>query len=294
MKFFKPKSGSTDTNQLIFDYAEYHRDSDKHEIYRRLSSLSLYSPVVSSNFDIKPGEKQTITEGMNLALRCVNIQLLELVLFFLNKNDVRLGERFIMMSVAEAFDMVEKTNHLQGILFYNDKESYFGILRQDFDWIRSEFFPKEPEMVTVPPGHKVVAIHPVQRANFWVLESGIHIVDFGHYCNIDEFFATIGKLGESSSNPNIIWIIQNEFIEYLQSIESSSSFLMKISQILSLNPHAKNIVLPKNAIFQASFRESLIQLGGYVFSSADDNTCFVEVHKSDGSITFGMAGKPFK
>jgi|GEM_PF-4378406 len=49
MKFFKPKSGSTDTNQLIFDYAEYHRDSDKHEIYRRLSSLSLYSPVVSSN-----------------------------------------------------------------------------------------------------------------------------------------------------------------------------------------------------------------------------------------------------
>jgi len=44
-----------------------------------------------------------------------------------------------MMSVAEVFDMVEDTNHLQGILFYNDKESYFGILRQDFDQYSGHF-----------------------------------------------------------------------------------------------------------------------------------------------------------
>lgn len=292
MQFFKPKSSRKDTNQLIFDIAEYNRDRDRKEMCRRLSSLNLYSPVVSSKVEMEPGEKYTIPEGM-IELPSVTLQSLQLVLFFINKNDRRLGERFIMVSVAEAFDMIEKTNDFQGILFYNDQDSYFGIFRQDFNRIRRDFFPKEPENFRVPPGHKIVMVVPVKQATIQALESGIYIVDFGHYCNIDQVFAEIDKLNDSSKIVSIIWIIQYDFIAYLQSTGGISSFLVKLSKVISSNPHSRTIVLPNNAIFQASFRDSLIQLGAHIFSSGYNDNCFVEVHKPDGSITVGMGGKPF-
>ncbi|NEO08047.1 MULTISPECIES: hypothetical protein [unclassified Moorena] len=293
MQFLKPKSSRKDTNQLIFDIAEYNRDRDRNEIYRRLSSLNLYSPVVSSKVEMKPGEKYTITEGMNLELPSVTIQSLQLVLFFINKNDRRLGDRFIMVSVAEAFDMIEKTNDFQGLLFYNDQESYFGILRQYFNRIRRDFFPKEPEKFMVPPGHKIVMVVPVKQATIQALESGIYIVDFGQYCNSVQVFAEIDKLNESSKPVSIIWIIQYDFIAYLESTGGIASFLVNLSKLISYNPHSRTIVIPKNAIFKASFRDSLIQLGAHIFSSGYNDSCFVEVHKPDGSITVGMGGKPF-
>ena len=128
-----------DTNQLIFDIVEYQKDSDIDELYSRLKQLELYSPIVSANFDWKEGERVTIQEGMELAISSGEVHGFNVAVFFINKNDKRLGSRFVGMSVAESFDMVERTNYWEGILFYNDKDSYFGIVRQDFAGIKSQY-----------------------------------------------------------------------------------------------------------------------------------------------------------
>ncbi len=60
-------------------------------------------------------------------------------MFFVNKDDPRLGSEFARMTVADAFDMVEKTSHLQGLVFYNNQESYVAITREGFPMLRSRY-----------------------------------------------------------------------------------------------------------------------------------------------------------
>ncbi|HEX8463333.1 MAG TPA: hypothetical protein VF627_01830 [Abditibacterium sp.] len=143
MNLFGLKRGTTkpedrNLNQLIFDFAEYQRVDDMKMIYRRLSELELFAPALSANF-ILNGERTVIEAGMELKVPTVQIQGLLFAAFFVNKTDPRLGDRFISMNIVEAFGMIEKTNHLTGVAFYNDKESFFGIGRDDFPMLRKDY-----------------------------------------------------------------------------------------------------------------------------------------------------------
>jgi hypothetical protein len=290
----QPKSTQRDINQLIFDYAEYRRDSDERDIYQRLSSLNLYCIVASSNFEpARSGQQITIEAGMDLQLRFVKNGSLDLLLCFVDRNDSRLGERYVMMTLPDLFDAIEKMSDVHGVVLYNNKESFFGILKENFNWVRSEFFSHIPEKLTVPPGHKVVVVKPIDTPYMTTLESGARIVDFGHYCKLSEFFTEIEKFCEHPDKLSIIWIVQPNLIAYLQSTGSIALFLQKFQRILRVNPQSRNVVLVNEAFNLEPFRDSLLKLGAYIFSSAPDGACFVEVHKPDGSIHVGMPGKPF-
>jgi hypothetical protein len=290
----QPKSAPRDINQLIFDYAEYRRGSDEREIYQRLSSLDLYAIVTNSNFEpLRSGQQITIEQGMELNLHLVSNGSLELLLCFVDKNDSRLGDRYVMMTLPEIFNAIERMDGVNGVLLYNNRESFFGILRENFNWVRSEFFSQIPQPAVVPPGHKIVVIHPIETAYMTTLDSGARIVDFGSCCKLQDFFAEIEKFCEHPEKLSIIWIVQSNFIEYLQATGNITIFLKKLEQILNSNPQSRNIVLPDEAINLVSFRNSLIKIGAYIFSSADDGACFVEVHKPDGTIAVGMPGEQF-
>jgi hypothetical protein len=290
----QPESTQRDINQLIFDYAEYRRDRDECEIYQRLSSWNLYCIVASSNFEPAiSGQQIAIDAGMDLQLRSVTNGSFDLLLCFVDRNDPRLGDRYVMMTLPDIFDAIEKMNGLHGVLIYNNKESFFGILKENFNWVRSEFFSQIPEQLIVPPGHKVVVIKPIETPYMTTLESGARIVDFGRYCKLSEFFTEIEQFCEHPEKLSIIWIVQPDFISYLQSIGSIGLFLQKFDRILSAHPQSRNVVLPHEAFTLAPFRDSLLKMGAYIFSSAPDGACFVEVHQPDGSIHVGMHGKPF-
>jgi hypothetical protein len=132
------KKRKKDIHQLIFDIAEYSRDSDRRDLYTRLAELELYALAVSANFGAMDGEKLVVGDGMRIEIPTMEIQGYQLAVFFIEKTDRRLGPRFIGMSVAEAFAMVEKSN-LGGIVFYNNQDSYFGIPRETIPSLRKEF-----------------------------------------------------------------------------------------------------------------------------------------------------------
>lgn len=128
-------------NQLIFDIAEHQRARDIEEIYKRLRHLDLFAPILGANFELEDGRKTLIEKGMDLRTPTTQIQGMAFAVFLVNKTDPRLGDNFIGMNAAEVFDMVEKTNHLAGFAFYNDRESFFGIARQDFPMLRNRYLP---------------------------------------------------------------------------------------------------------------------------------------------------------
>lgn len=135
----KVKPEDKDLNQLIFDVAEHRHANDIEEIHKRLRRLELFAPVMNANFEIEHGQSMTIEKGMELKIPTTMIQGLTFAAFFVNKNDPRLGDRFMGISVSEAFGMVDKTTDLAGLAFYNDRDSYFGIARQDFAALRSRY-----------------------------------------------------------------------------------------------------------------------------------------------------------
>lgn len=132
------KKGKKDINQLIFDIAEYSRDSDREELYRRLAGLELYAPAIDMNFTAQNGEKLVVRDGMRVHIPTMEIQGYQLAVFFVDKADHRLGPRFVSMSVGEAFAMVENSD-LGGIVFYNNRESYFGIPRETISSLRHDY-----------------------------------------------------------------------------------------------------------------------------------------------------------
>ena len=85
------------------------------------------------------GKSLTIKQGMELKIPTSKIQDSLFAAFFVNGNDSHLGETFIGITVAEAFDIVEQSNDLAGIVFYNNTGSYFGISRQDFLRLRRRY-----------------------------------------------------------------------------------------------------------------------------------------------------------
>jgi hypothetical protein len=54
--FGGPKLDQRDTNQLIFDLAEYgNRPTDLKELYRRMPSMAVYAKVLEANFPLQNG-----------------------------------------------------------------------------------------------------------------------------------------------------------------------------------------------------------------------------------------------
>jgi hypothetical protein len=142
MGLFRNNARGKDINRLIFDIAEFGKRSDVDEIYTRLKHLELYASVVSANFPFDNGAQVKIDAGRQLTIPTAKINGREFIVFLVDKADPRLGQNFVGMNASEAFNMVERIDSLSGIILYNNKQSYFGIERQDFGWIRTKHLEK--------------------------------------------------------------------------------------------------------------------------------------------------------
>jgi hypothetical protein len=75
---------------------------------------------------------------MEVKIETTEIQGHRMALFFVNKNDPRLGPQYMGGSVEEVFSLVEETD-LGGLVVYNDRVSYFGIMRAAIPSLRREY-----------------------------------------------------------------------------------------------------------------------------------------------------------
>lgn len=148
------------------------------------------------------------------------------------------------------------------------------------------------ETVTVPPGHKVVVVHPVKVQNFGLTKSGWYILDYG----IDDEWKLANKTAmerlKTKGSINVIAILQSEFIENRMKAGDLSALIGELVAIRDGNPQSfsATFVLPMTASTQQGLVDSLKARGFQVHGSAPDGACFVEVHKPDGTIIIGMPG----
>lgn len=147
------------------------------------------------------------------------------------------------------------------------------------------------EFVRVPPGHKVVVIHPSPLPQMGVAESKLVVLDFGASGDWRTMLAKVeaGLLG--GAFPTTITILQWAMIDRLVTAGELSAFVAGWQSAKQKGWNAVWI-LPNKASECDVVVDLLTNAGFGVHGSTEDGACFVEVHKPDGTITVGMAGGP--
>ena len=123
---FWPFKKQRDINQLIFDYAEYHRPRDRDELIALLMRTELFAPVISGAPDLPNGTRYVVGANDSIQLMTARLGNLNCVAFFTDQSDTRLQPPFISMTGEEAMRMVLEAK-ADGIAIQNNKTSYFGL-----------------------------------------------------------------------------------------------------------------------------------------------------------------------
>jgi hypothetical protein len=135
-----PFAKSRDVHQLIYDYAEHHRDADLREVFRHLRGRQIFSPLsADSRLNGAHGESVTVGAEDHVAIARGRVGDREVVVFFADQNDRRLLPRYIGMTFPEALAMAEKMPDCGGILLYNKADSYVGFAKEHFDAAREMY-----------------------------------------------------------------------------------------------------------------------------------------------------------
>jgi len=155
----------------------------------------------------------------------------------------------------------------------------------------TSLFGKQKNTVTVPPGHKVVVVHPIPKAYFARAESGVWIADLGAASDFADVVSRVAQLSAAAQQASVIWILQPCVLD------SAAAFDSLISTLTALVQRSRGIVVhcavvPHATEQHTSQMRRLRQTGVGVHYSAEDGACFVEVHKPDG-IVIGMPGRAF-
>ena len=155
----------------------------------------------------------------------------------------------------------------------------------------TSLFGKRKDTVIVPPGHKVVVVHPAPKAYLGRAESGVWIADLGATSDFSDVVSRVAQLSIAGEQFSVIWILQS------CQLESSVTFDSLIGTLTTIVQQSRGIaghcaVVPHATARHTSQMARLRQSGLGVHYSADNGACFVEVHKPEG-IVIGMPGKAF-
>src|SRR3954470_1447170 len=150
----------------------------------------------------------------------------------------------------------------------------------------TSLFGKQKNTVTVPPGHKVVVVHPTPKAYFARAESGVWIADLGATSDFADVVARVAQMSAAAQQASVIWIMQPCVLDSAAAFDSFISTLTAlVQQSRGIVGHC--VVVPHATEEHTSQMRRLRQTGVGVHYSSEDGACFVEVHKPDG-IVIGM------
>jgi hypothetical protein len=139
MRFWKKKHPQTrDIDQLIFEVAESGLTPDINELLSRLRDVQIYSPILESNVQAQNGQRIRVEPDMRIQLPIADLGGVQVIVFYVHKDDQRLGARFVGLSLDEVFTMIENAPEIRGFILYNRNISYFGVDKLEFPRIRAQ------------------------------------------------------------------------------------------------------------------------------------------------------------
>jgi hypothetical protein len=129
------KDDDRSLNQLIFDLAEHHRQSDRQELYRRLKGIEIFANIATANFPLPPyGTQHKIDEGQILGVPSVKLPGGQfMVQFFIDRSDPRLRAECIGMATKDAFVMAMKGPSVEGLVLCNLTNSWVAFLKPEIE-----------------------------------------------------------------------------------------------------------------------------------------------------------------
>jgi hypothetical protein len=290
----RAKKDSRDLEQVIFDYAEHKRDADLELFYRLMSAREVYLPVDKASLPAaaEPGVPYTTRDTDQVLIKSVSIPNNgEWVFAATHTHQPLLEGGYVGMPWLEFLKMAQQIAGAQGALIQG-KTSYIALYKEHIAHVLGN--SPEPSsandgFVTIPPGHKVVVIHPSTQSQVIHLESNFLVLDFG----VDGDWLTFvsdfeEKLGRIEVPPTVA-ILQSAMLGRLRASGDLRDFVSEWQRLRERGWQAV-WVLPREASGQVDVVELLNAAGFGVHASAEDGACFMEVHKPDGTITIGMTG----
>lgn len=144
-------------------------------------------------------------------------------------------------------------------------------------------------MVVVPPGHRVVVIHPSQDPFFAPSESGPMMLNFGSVEHVPSGLTKVAEwAGSTKEQQSVLWLMPANI---LPAFDNAPVLLAQIAKLVTAAPHVSHLaVFPGSSPLLDRVMESFRSIGVNTQRGAPDGACYVEVHKPDGSIVVGIPG----
>ena len=144
-------------------------------------------------------------------------------------------------------------------------------------------------MPVVPPGHRVVVIHPSPDPFFVASESGPIMLNFG---SVEHVPSALTKIAEWTSKikeqQSVLWLMPANI---LPAFDNAPALLAQIRDLVAAAPHISHLaVFPDSSPLLESVMESFRSVGVNTQRGAPDGACYIEIHKPDGSIEVGIPG----
>lgn len=129
-----------DINQVIFDIAQYHRPRDHRRLFKLLRDRELFASIASSSVPVEDGRQLIVAAGDNIQLKTGSLSNgMACAVFYVDRNDPRLGPRYSGMAACEAFKMVSETQ-LDALLIQNAQDSWVAFPRQELSALQAKHF----------------------------------------------------------------------------------------------------------------------------------------------------------
>ncbi|HEX8284138.1 MAG TPA: hypothetical protein VF588_12320 [Pyrinomonadaceae bacterium] len=295
----RAKKAPRDLEQVIFDIAEHNRDEDLHLFYRLMSQREVYVPVDGAPLPAaaEPGVPYTTRPTDQLRARSVFMQGRgELLAAATQTSHPLLEGGHVGMPWLGFLEMAQKIPEAQGVLIQGrtswialDQEHIAYVLHYSRGLPAVNGGPAPPDHVTVPPGHKVVIIHPSTQPQVIPLESNFLVLDFGLASDWQTLVSDFDERLSLTEVRPVVAILQGAMLDRLRAAGDLRDFAAAWHGLRERGWQAV-WVLPLEAAGQTDAVELLKAAGFGVHGSAEDGACFVEVHKPDGTITIGMPG----
>ena len=144
------------------------------------------------------------------------------------------------------------------------------------------------DTVRVPPGHKVVVVHPTHELSFGQSQSGVWILNLGQGPDLARGLDLLERFTAQTTQASVIWILTGALLE---SIPDYGRFLRRVADVCeaSFGRIAHIAVFPDDVPSRATTMRAFRRIGMGVHYGGPDRACFVEVHRPDG-IVVGMPG----
>lgn len=144
-------------------------------------------------------------------------------------------------------------------------------------------------MPVVPPGHRVVIVHPSPHPFFVSSESGPMMLNFGSVENVPYALTKIAEwVGSAKERLSIVWLMPANI---LPAFDDAPALLAQIENLVATAPHISHLaIFPGSSPLQDRVMESFRSVGVSTQRGAPDGACYCEVHKPDGSIVVGIPG----